>query len=203
MNAVLPSLFLFSVACSAPVLAPSAELAGTQPVGTSGTPIETLSALPPFPAWTTATPLTLVAPGGKNLGVLEKVGVRVEVLQIRAGRVHVRCTGCTESAQDAEGYLPRQVLWAAAEAARAPPAQGEDPLSLLLAHRSRWASGADLPAGASPAQMCWLADQGIAVDGGRASSSTGGGILLIQRTGASWSLSTAQPPTQAPADWSC
>ncbi len=184
-------------------MAPTAELAGSLPVGTSGTPIETLDTPPPFPAWTTATPLTLVAPGGANVGVLDRVGIRVEVLQIRAGRIHVRCDGCEGRAQRAEGYLPRQVLWAAPPQPTQRPESGADPLSLLLSYRAHWASGQDLPDGTTAAAMCWLTDQGVAVDGAIASVERGGGRLQLQRKGASWELTEIRPPTSAPADWRC
>jgi len=190
-------------ACTAPVLAPQAELAGSQPVGTAGTPIETLDTPLPFPAWTTATPLTLVAPGGANLGVLDRVGVRVKVLQVRDGRIHVACTGCEGEALNAEGYLPRQVLWAAPAAGKEAPESGDDPLSLLLAHRARWAAGLDLPEGGTPSSMCWLVDQGVIVDGSKAENASGGGSLRLQRTGAAWRLTAAQPPTTAPEGWRC
>ncbi len=203
MSAALRVLFLSLSACSAPVIAPSAELAGSQPVGSNGVAVESVQSTPPFSAWTTATPLTLVAPGGDNLGVLERVGIRVEVLQIRAGRIHVSCTGCEEKAKDAQGYLPRQVLWAAPPLGATAPQTAEDPLSLLLAHRSRWAAGHDLPEGTTAAAMCWLADQGVTIDGSKASSLSGNGSLLLQRTGASWRLTEVQGPASAPGDWAC
>jgi hypothetical protein len=203
MNAARSSLFLLLHACTAPELAPPAELAGSLPVGTSGTPVETLDTPPPFPAWTTATPLTLVAPGGANVGVLERVGVRVKVLQIRAGRIHVLCTGCEGLSEGGEGYLPRDVLWAAPVAAAEAPSSGDDPLSLLLAHRARWAVGLDLPEGGTASAMCWLVDQGLTVEGSRAASERGGGSLVLQRTGAIWRLTEAAPPSTAPEGWRC
>ena len=172
-------------------------------MGTSGTPIETLKTDPPFPACTTATPLTLVAPGGANVGVLDRVGIRVEVLQVRAGRIHVRCDGCEGDAKGAEGYLPRQVLWAATPPPPEAPQTGADPLSLLLSHRAHWSAGKGLPDGATPSAMCWLADQGVAVDGAIAAVERGGGRLQLQRKGASWELTEIRPPTSAPPDWRC
>ena len=90
------------VSCSAPELAPQTDLAGAQPVA-SGPLIEDVSTDLPASAWTAAVPLTLVAPGGKNLVVLDKLGVRVEVTQIRQGRILVQCTGCEGTIGDISG----------------------------------------------------------------------------------------------------
>ncbi len=172
-------------------------------MGTGGVAVENVQATPPFSAWTTATPLTLVAPGGANLGVLDRVGIRVQVLQVRAGRIHVACTGCTGAAKDARGYLPREVLWLSPDAGATAPDSADDPLTLLLAHRARWAAGQDLPEGTTPGAMCWLVDQGIGIDGSKASAESGGGGLLLQRIGAAWRLTEVHAPTSVPEGWAC
>jgi len=124
-------------------------------------------------------------------------------LQIRAGRIHVSCTACDGEAAGAEGYLPRGVLWMSPAAAQSTPDADDDPLSLLLAQRARWAEGLDLPAGTTAAAMCWLADSGIAIDGNKAEGEAGGGSLKFQRRGASWRLTNATPPSQSPDHWRC
>jgi len=202
MTALRVLLFGLS-GCTAPAPAPTADLAGSKPIGTDGIPAESIPTQPPFPAWTTATPLTLVAPGGENLGSLDRVGVRVQVLQIRPGRVHAACTACEDKLRDAEGYLPKNVLWVMPDPGEETPTTADDPLTLLMAHRARWAQGLDLPAGSTSRAMCWLADHGIAVDGSTATSDSGGGTLLLQRIGASWRLTEATAPTTVPEGWTC
>ena len=181
------------VACSAPELAPQTDLAGAQPVA-SGPLIEDQSNTYPVTAWTAAVPLTLVAPGGSNLVVLEKLGVRVEVIQVREGRILVQCTGCGGDHAGAEGWMPRGVLWAAFTPA-APPNDATDPLTLALQYRASWASGAPAPEGLSPDQACALADGGWQLQPNLAIAESNGGKLVLSRSGADWTLVEATPPT--------
>jgi hypothetical protein len=188
------------VACSAPELAPQTDLAGAQPVN-SGPLIEDQSNTYPVNAWTAAVPLTLVAPGGTNIVILEKLGVRVDVIQVRVGRILVQCTGCEGEYAGAEGWMPRGVLWAALSAESAPE-DAKDPLTLALQYRAWWASGAPAPKGFSPEQACALSDGGWRLEPNLAVAESGGGKLVLKRTGANWSLAEAIAPT-VPVSGSC
>jgi hypothetical protein len=183
------------VACSAPELAPQTDLAGAQPV-TSGLLIEDQSNTYPVSAWTAAVPLTLVAPGGSNIVVLEKLGVRVDVIQVREGRILVQCTGCEGEHAGAEGWMPRGVLWAALSTETAPD-DAKDPLTLALQYRSWWTSGAPAPEGLTQAQACALVDGGWRMEPNLAVAESSGGKLVLSRTGASWSFVEAFVPTTA------
>ena len=183
------------VACSAPELAPQTDLAGAQPVA-SGPLIEDQSNTFPVPAWTAAIPLTLVAPGGTNIVVLEKLGVRVEVIQVREGRILVQCTGCEGEYAGAEGWMPRGILWAALPAEAAPKA-AKDPLTLALQYRAWWASGGSAPDGLTTAQACGLSDGGWQVEPNLAVAENGDGKLVLSRSGANWSLVEAIAPSTA------
>jgi hypothetical protein len=196
---VVPYLLLS--ACWAPELAPATELAGSQRIGTGGIAAESVADKPPFSAWTAAAPLTLVGPGGSNVSVLDRFGMRVEVLQIRSGRIRVRCTSCGENTKDAEGWLPRNVLWMQPAAGSDPEPSARDPLTVLLALRARWAAGQDVPEGTTADALCWLADHGISVDAGAAIGSAGDGQIHFQRLGATWKMTSLQTPTSAA--WSC
>lgn len=200
MKALVPILLLCH--CTAPVLAPATELAGSQRIATKGTPAESVADKTPFSAWTSAAPLTLVGPGGSNVTIMERFGMRVEVLQIRSGRVRVRCTSCSPPNQNAEGWLPRDVLWVLPAQMPASSPIAKDPLTVLLGLRYRWSAGHDLPPEATPNTMCWLADQGVAVDAGAAVMRAGGGEIFLQRKGADWALSHATAPTETPG-WGC
>ena len=123
------------MACSAPELAPQTDLAGAQPIA-NGPLVEGHKGPTPFSAWTAAIPLTLVAPGGANLAIIDKLGVRVEVQQIRTGRVLVRCTGCAGDAHNAEGWMPRGVLWTELPADQHHITEATDPLTVALAARA-------------------------------------------------------------------
>ena len=188
---MITPIFIF-VACSAPELAPQTDLAGAQPIA-NGPLAEDHASDPPFSAWTAATPLTLVAPGGANLAIIEKLGVRVEVQQIREGRILVRCTGCSGDSKDAEGWMPRGVLWASLPEGQTPTAT--DPLTVALSLRAQWASGQNLPANATPDQMCGLIDQGFTAEASQAISEHSGGRIRLQRLGADWTVSEAVAPT--------
>lgn len=152
---------------------------------------------PPFTAWTTTAPLTIVAPGGTPVTTLKRLGVRVEVLQVLDARVRVRCTGCAGDLRDAEGWLQPERIRAARTAGRS-----HDPLTEALKRRARWASGSDLPGGAAPASLCALVDQGFTLQGDTATWSADGGRLVLQWDGAAWSLDAATAPTGGPP-WPC
>ncbi len=226
MTRVLPGLCLVA-ACSAPTTAPpgAAPVPAPAPEPTAATapapppPPEPdppapapapagptpavrptdAAALPgaPFTAWTTAAPLTIVAPGGQPVTTLKQLGVRVEVLQVLDARLRVRCTGCAGDARDAEGWIqPERV-----RAART-PGQTHDPLTEALKRRARWASGAELPAGAAPAALCALVDQGFTLNGDTATWSADGGRAVLSWDGGAWTLVAATAPTSAPP-WPC
>ncbi len=195
MKLIIP-LFAI-VACSAPELAPQTDLAGAQPVN-SGPLIEDQPNTYPVAAWTAAVPLTLVAPGGTNIVVLEKLGVRVDVIQVREGRILVQCTGCEGESAGAEGWMPRGVLWAALSTESAPN-DAKDPLSLALKYRAWWASGGPAPEGFSPDQACGMSDGGWQVEPNLAVAESGGGKLVLKRTGANWTLAEAIAPTVPPS----
>jgi len=180
------------VACSAPELAPQTDLAGAQPVA-SGPLIEDQSNTYPVSAWTAAGPLTLVAPGGTNIVVLEKIGVRVKVIQVRVGRILVQCTGCDGEFADAEGWMPRGVLWAALSEDSDPP-KAKDPLTLALRYRARWSSGTSVPEGLTADQVCAIADSGWRIEPNLAVAESHGGKLVLSRTGANWTLVEAAAP---------
>lgn len=183
------------MACSAPELAPQTDLAGAQPIA-NGPLVEDHKGPTPFSAWTAATPLTLVAPGGANLAIIDKLGVRVEVQQIRTGRILVRCTGCTGVAQNAEGWMPRGVLWNALSPEHHNVTQATDPLTVALAARARWANGTDLPADVTSDTLCALIDGGFTAEASQAIAEGGGGTIRLARIGADWSVAEVQPPNQ-------
>lgn len=170
-------------------MAPQTDLAGAMPVA-SGPNIEDTARNLPMSAWTAAVPLTLVAPGGKNLVVIDKLGLRVEVHQIREGRVLVRCTGCDDPHAGAEGWMPRGVLWSELPAADPETAEAKDPLSLALSLRSAWASGAKTPDGTTPALLCAIIDKGWEIGENQARARLNEHEIVLQRRGATWALSS-------------
>jgi len=195
------TLVFLIVACSAPNLAPQTDLAGAQPVA-DGPLIEDQSNGFPASAWTAAVPLTIVAPGGENLAVLDKLGVRVEVLQVREGRILVNCTGCTGTAKGAEGWMPKGVLWGALPSPENTEPTTKDPLSLALKLRAQWASGSGLPEGADPNAYCASIDQGWTIEDSQAVVTHQNGEIKLQRAGSDWSLTRLDPPPP-PQSGSC
>ncbi len=185
------------LACSAPELAPQTDLAGAQPLA-SGPAIEAQNTPLPSAAWTAAVPLTLVAPGGANLVILDRLGVRVEVIQIREGRILVQCTGCTADSANAEGWMPRGVLWAELPLDDDATLQASDPLTLALRLRARWAKGIGIPTGSTADAMCAAIDQGWKIDANQAVVTHGGGEIKLSRTGAHWRLSQTDPAPASP-----
>ena len=181
------------VACSAPELAPQTDLAGAQPVAV-GPLIEDQANTFPTPAWTAAVPLTIVAPGGENLEVLDKLGVRVEVLQVREGRILVECTGCQGDAKGAQGWMPRGVLWGPIPAPPTGELTAKDPLTLALMLRSRWSQGSEIKDGQPPEAYCVAIDQGWEIQASQAVVKHSEGELRLQRHGSTWSLTRADPP---------
>lgn len=111
---------------------------------------------PPFPAWTVRAPASIVGPGGDPLALLERAGVRVEVLQVMPHRVRLRCDGCLPPHQGVEGWLQVEMLWWPERGAL--PA--DHPLARTLALRERVASGALALGEAGPAALCALLDAG-------------------------------------------
>jgi len=181
------------VACSAPELAPQTDLAGAQPVAV-GPLIEDQSNTLPTPAWTAAVPLTIVAPGGENLEVLDKLGVRVEVLQVREGRILVECTGCQGRGRGAQGWMPRGVLWGPIPAADTDTPTAKDPLTLALQLRAQWSQGNGLSDAQQAAAYCVAVDQGWEIQASQAVVKHANGEIRLQRHGSTWSLTRSDPP---------
>jgi hypothetical protein len=187
------TLLFLIVSCSAPELATQTDLAGAQPIA-SGPLFEEQGITLPSAAWTAAVPLTLVAPGGANLAILDRLGVRVEVSQVRSGRVLVRCSGCTGTAMNAEGWLPRGVLWAPLPSPTEAEPTAKDPLSLSLSLRAQWAAGIGLPEGSTADAFCGAIDQGWRVDTNQAVVEHEGGKIKLVRTGADWAMVQQDTP---------
>ena len=189
------------VACSAPELAPQTDLAGAQPVA-SGPLIEEQHSTLPTSAWTAAVPLTIVAPGGENLAVIEKLGVRVKVLQVREGRILVECTACDGAARGKEGWMPKGVLWGALPAEEGDSPSAKDPLTLALKTRARWASGIGLPEGSNPHAYCAAIDTGWELQDSQAIVRHQNGEIRLTRSGSTWTISRFDPPPP-PQSGSC
>jgi hypothetical protein len=151
----------------------------------------------PFTAWTTTAPLTLVAPGGRPVATLRRLGVRVEVQQVLDARVRVTCTGCEGDAKDAEGWLQRGNLRAARTGGR-----DHDPLIGGLKRRAGWAGRRDLPPGAEPAALCALVDHGFTLDGPVATWEYAGGRLVLSWRDGAWSQTDITAPT-LDGGWPC
>jgi len=184
---------LLIVSCSAPELAPQTDLAGAQPIA-SGPLIEETSTVFPTSAWTAAVPLTLVGAGGKKLAILDKLGVRVEVMQVREGRILVNCTGCEAASSGAEGWMPRGVLWGSLSAPEDNNPSEKDPLSLALGLRAQWSSGLNIPKEMTGDMLCAIADRGWTVTANQAVASHQGGEIKLQRRGSEWTLTSISPP---------
>ena len=151
----------------------------------------------PFTAWTTTAPLTLVAPGGRPVATLRRLGVRVEVEQVLDARVRVVCTGCEGEAQGAEGWLQPDNLRAARSGG-----QDRDPLIGGLKRRAGWAGRRDLPPDAEPAALCALIDHGFTLDGDTATWAHAGGRLVLSWDDGAWSQTALTAPTLA-SGWPC
>jgi hypothetical protein len=179
---------------------PSRPRAPAAPLGPSPAVVPTPAArMPgaPFTAWTTTAPLTLVAPGGRPVATLRRLGVRVEVEQVLESRLRVRCTGCTGDAQDAEGWLQPGNLRAARTGG-----QDHDPLIGGLKRRAGWAGRRDLPPDAEPAALCALVDHGFTLDGAVATWEHAGGRLVLSWDDGAWSQTTLAAPTLE-GGWPC
>ncbi|MCB9777930.1 MAG: hypothetical protein H6742_05155 [Alphaproteobacteria bacterium] len=112
----------------------------------------------PFTAWTARGPVSIVAPGGATLALIDPAGVRVTVLQTLPVRVRVRCVGCPAPHQDVEGWLQADAIWwPGADTARPPG----DPLTAGVSARIRWAAGQDAPAHADADGLCAMIDGGF------------------------------------------
>lgn len=181
--------------CSAPELLPQVDLAGAKPVA-NGPLAENHSASTPFSAWTAATPLTLVAPGDTNMAVLDNLGVRVEVEQVRVGRILVRCSGCTGESKNAEGWMPRGVLWVQTPHSGMDADSAKDPLTLALQLRAQWSIQKNLPPNTTADSLCAVVDHGFKVDASQAIATVGGGKVVLKRIGADWSLDAVVAPTE-------
>lgn len=181
--------------CTAPELLPQVDLAGAKPVA-NGPLAENHPASTPFSAWTAATPLTLVAPGDTNMAVLDNLGVRVEVDQVRVGRILVRCSGCTGESKNAEGWMPRGVLWVQTPASETESENAKDPLTLALRLRAQWTIQKNLPPNTNADTLCAIVDQGFKVDASQAIATLGGGKVVLKRIGANWTLDAIVAPTE-------
>ena len=151
----------------------------------------------PFTAWTTTSPLTIVAPGGRPLATLRRLGVRLEVLQVLEARMRVECIGCEGEAAGVEGWVQRDTVRAARTGG-----QDHDPLIGGLKRRAGWAGSRDLPTGAAPAGMCALIDHGFTLDGTVATWEYGGGRLVLSWHDGAWSQTLARPAALEGA-WPC
>lgn len=149
-------LLLLCLACWAPDRDPAPREAAEDPPA-EGAP-ETPT--PPFSAWTSSAPTSIVGPGGETLALVEQAGVRVEVLRVLPHRMLLRCTGCPGPAAGVEGWLQNEVLWWPG-AAELP---SDHPLGQAQVLRARWAQGQDLPAAlppdVDPGGLCALLDSG-------------------------------------------
>ncbi len=144
---------------------------------------------PPFTAWTTEVPLTLVGPGGTNLAVLAYEGVRVDVVQVLEARMRVRCAGCTGAAEGAEGWLPLGTVRAAGH-----PGGSEDPLVAILRFRAGWAGGKNVPEGTNSFALCALVDRGFTWSGDTATWVDGPSRVELRYDGRAWGLAALTPP---------
>ena len=150
----------------------------------------------PFTAWTTKAPLTLVGPGGVSVALLDRLGVRVDVVQVLDARVRVTCVGCRGAGRDLEGWLPQGVLRAAGH-----PGTSQDPLVAALRTRASWAGSRDpaLPAG----PLCGLIDQGFAWTGAAATWEADGGRLVLGYDEGHWTETSRQDPAPASPPRGC
>ena len=123
--------------------------------------------------------------------ILDRLGVRVSVLQVREGRILVQCTGCLGENKGAEGWMPRGVLWSGPS----PNASTKDPLSLALNLRGTWKSAP--PEGLTAAEACAIADSGWKIEPNQATAEASGGKIILQREGANWRMSEARAPSEA------
>lgn len=160
MALLLPLLLpLMSLSCWAPEVVtpadPGAPAPAVAPLPAPGWPA------PPFTAWTTRAPASVVGPGGTPLALLSRAGVRVEVLQVLPSRVRLRCDGCEGPAAGVEGWLQADaVAWPGG-----PELPADHPLRRALELRAAWARGLDLPPGvAQPDALCALLDGGYQGD---------------------------------------
>jgi len=146
-------LLALLAACWAPAEAPSGPDPGDgAPLAadTQGFPA------PPFTAWTAAAPTTIVGPGGTPLRLLERGGVRVEVLQVLPERVRVSCTGCAEA--PVQGWLQSGAIWWPSAPV---PVALDHPLRRALELRQAWAEGSLAPPeGVTADALCALVDGG-------------------------------------------
>jgi hypothetical protein len=127
------------------------------------------------------------------------LGVRVEVEQVRVGRILVRCTGCTGESKNAEGWMPRGVLWVQTPPSGDVIGSTKDPLTLALNLRARWSLKKDLPLNANEDALCAILDNGFKVDASQAIATLGGGAVRLKRVGADWTLDSVVPPTEVVA----
>lgn len=175
----------------APVAAPM------EPPPMAPTPSDSLPR-PPFTAWTVTAPLTLVGPGGTNLAIIDRLGVRVEVEQVLEGRMRVRCAAIG-AGEELEGWLPLDTVRAVGLLGPA-----SDPLGAALRQRATWAGGAELPSGADTHGMCALIDHGftLARDGRSATWSSPPASLELAYQSEGWSIGEVTGQA-AGEDWSC
>ena len=151
----------------------------------------------PFTAWTTTAPLTLVAPGGRPVATLRRLGVRLEVEQVLDARMRVRCVGCDGDEAGVEAWVQRGTVRAARTGGR-----DHDPLIGGLKRRAGWAGSRDLPPDAAPAALCALIDHGFTLDGSTATWEYGGGRLVLAWADGAWAQTAIVPP-ELDGPWPC
>ncbi len=131
---------------------------------------------------------------------LQRVGVRVEVVQVLSSRTRFTCAGCMGDDVGKEAWIQPGRL-------RIAGAHGEvtDPLSVALRLRARWAGGTGLPDGMTSAMGCLLIDHGFTLapsDPPRATWSAAGGELVMEWQDGRWQQVALTPTTEVVA-WSC
>jgi hypothetical protein len=183
--------------CWAPAPAEHPNLAAAPPPAEVAAPrgADLPSATPGALAWTRSAPLTLVGPGGEPAVTLDRIGVLVQVQQVQAHRVRVRCLGCPPPG-------PTGDLWLQAGQLAGGPGADEEALTAALRLRAQWAAGTDLPPGADRDAHCALLDAGFTWNADEARFAWGGGALLLALSSGAWTTTELAPPT-APAPWPC
>jgi hypothetical protein len=149
----------------------------------------------PFTAWTTAAGLAFTPDGGGPPVLLERAGLRVDVLALGSQSVQVRCVACPGPLRGQEGTLPAGALRGVRTSGAA-----DDVLAVMLASRAAWAGGRDLPtADANREALCALVDHGFTATPAEARFAWEDGEAVLRWTEGRWALSSLSIPTGAAA----
>lgn len=147
---------------------------------------------PPFTAWTVEDRLSIEPPGSNPIPI-NRLGVRIEVLQVMnegQGRMLVECSTCgTDRTGPVRGYLQIDK----GIRAKGSPGSAQDPLARALSQRARWANQQDLPNDAEHHDMCALIDHGFILSSDRKHAQwlLDGGQVDLHYTENQWTLDTA------------